>query len=423
MDHQPALDQVYAASGIGRHPVEPPASEPRFPAEDGGQSLLQMAQSDFDAALQLLADRAQYITGASGAAIALRHADSTDMLCRASAGLNAPELGAVLSMEDGLSGTSVRTRQALLCGDAENDPRVNREGCRQLGIASVVIMPIMSEGHVLGVFELFSGKTHAFDQRDLAALQRLSEMVETAVRHAIAAQAAVESIAAPAVTAQPELDEAESTFAEAQPAILQTVFAQPAPPEKSGTQEPQLAADLAEAAVAKKVEAVAPKKPTFWTATAQAKEPITHNADSVAIPPMLRKLQKCQACGFPVSQGRTFCVECEEKKWRGQPLVQPPVISEPPAEFSLIDRSKPSAAIAADADLEQHSVQSSNTEASAVEIETVSEQPVNSADEVRFLNAAMPPESWFAAHKYIVGALLLVIVLIGVLIGAIAWLR
>ena len=110
------------------------------------------------------------------------------MVCRASAGSNAPELGALLSMEFGLSGESVRTCQALRCDDTETDPRVNREGCRQLGIASVVVMPIVMEQQVLGVFELFSGKPHAFEERDLSALQRLSEMVETAVRHAMAAQ-------------------------------------------------------------------------------------------------------------------------------------------------------------------------------------------------------------------------------------------
>ena len=42
----------------------------RFPGEDGGKSLTEMARRDLDATLQLLAERAQYITGASGAAIA-----------------------------------------------------------------------------------------------------------------------------------------------------------------------------------------------------------------------------------------------------------------------------------------------------------------------------------------------------------------
>src|SRR5438270_640156 len=154
----------------------------RFPGEDGGRSLGDMAQRDLDAALQLLADRAQYITGASGAAIALRRNGMNDMLCRASTGSNAPELGALLSTEFGLSGESVRTRKALRCDDAERDARVNRDVCRQLGISSVVVMPVVHDDEVLGVFELFSGKTNAFGERDLSAVQRLGQMVETAVQ-------------------------------------------------------------------------------------------------------------------------------------------------------------------------------------------------------------------------------------------------
>jgi len=156
----------------------------RFPGEDGGHSLAQMAQRDLDAALQLLADRAQYITGATGAAIALRRDGRNDMLCRASIGTNAPELGALLSTEFGLSGESVRTRQLLRCDDAERDARVNREVCRDMGIASVLVMPVVNDDQVLGVFEIFSGKANAFGERDLSAVQRLSEMVETAVRMA-----------------------------------------------------------------------------------------------------------------------------------------------------------------------------------------------------------------------------------------------
>src|SRR3954451_6217400 len=182
----------------------------RFPGEDGGRSLGEMAQRDLDAALQLLADRAQYITGASGAAIALRRNGMKDMLCRASTGSNAPELGALLSSEFGLSGESVRTRKPLRCDDAERDARVNREVCRHLGIASVVVMPVVHDDEVLGVFELFSGKTNAFGERDLSAMQRLGEMVETAVRLAQLTVALPESLKAHessiagATTAAPE---------------------------------------------------------------------------------------------------------------------------------------------------------------------------------------------------------------------------
>ena len=114
---------------------------PRFPGEDGGRSPAEMAYSDLDAALQLLAERAQYITGANGAAIALRRGQHNDMLCRASVGPNAPELGALLSMEYGLSGESVRTHKPLRCDDTERDPRVNREGCRTTPV-SISCAPI-----------------------------------------------------------------------------------------------------------------------------------------------------------------------------------------------------------------------------------------------------------------------------------------
>src|SRR5579863_6241522 len=167
------------SAGIAAASAHPQSAEPapRVPGEDGGRSLAEMAHLDLDAALQLLAERAQYITGATGAAIALRRGEHNDMLCRASAGSNAPELGALLSMDYGLSGECVRTRQLLRCDDAERDPRVNYEVCHELGIASVVVMPILSRQQILGVFELLSGEPRAFKERDLSALVRLSAMV------------------------------------------------------------------------------------------------------------------------------------------------------------------------------------------------------------------------------------------------------
>src|ERR1700730_11458203 len=184
LDQRPAatgIEPLEAASDLKNPSINPRPGVP-FPGEDRGHSLAEMARCDLDAALQLLTDRAQYITGASGAAIALRRDGKNDMLCRATTGSNAPELGALLSTEAGLSGESVRTRQMLRCDDAERDVRVNREVCRQLGIASVVVMPVVNDDEVLGVFELFSGKANAFGARDVSAVQRLSEMVETALR-------------------------------------------------------------------------------------------------------------------------------------------------------------------------------------------------------------------------------------------------
>ncbi len=386
--------------------------EPRFPGEDGGQSLAKMAQIDLDAALQLLAERAQYITGASGAAIALRRGEHADMLCRASAGSNAPELGALLSMEYGLSGESVRTRQALRCNDTEVDPRVNREGCRQLGIASVVVMPIVSEQQVIGVFELFSGQPRAFEERDLSALQRLSEMVETAVRHAVAAQSM------PAIPAIQEPGGAEVQLSE------DVIVAESLPVESAGTVPGADLAPLppeAEKTVQEKAEpGPAPKNPLFWSAAMQISAGIAGHADAIAesipVPAELRNLQKCKACGFPVSQGRIFCVECEEKQWRGQRLPQPA------ASANLMAHAQPQQepqAMQAMGNSLDVSVSKDNSSMQTPGVQTAALEDVSSSDiSPLSLSSAAPSESWFAANKYMLAALAVAIV-----IAAIVWLR
>src|SRR5215468_4327324 len=157
------------------------AGSVRFPAEDGGRSLAEMAERDLAATLQLLAERAQYITGATGAAIALR--DHEEMVCRASAGTSAPAVGTLLQINSGLSGESVRTRQTLRCDDSSTDTRVNRESCEALGIRSVVVMPLLRGEEVIGVFELFSDQPNVFETRDIAALERMGAMVHAALEH------------------------------------------------------------------------------------------------------------------------------------------------------------------------------------------------------------------------------------------------
>jgi len=166
-----------AAAAVARQLSK--SSELRFPGEDGGQSLAAWARRDLEATLQLLADRAQYITGGSGAAIALRDGDL--IMCRASSGPSAPQVGSYFEVSSGLSGESVRTRKTLRCDDAMTDPRVNHDSCKALGIASFAVMPLIRDDEVIGIFEIFSNQPRAFQERDLLALERMGEMVNTAL--------------------------------------------------------------------------------------------------------------------------------------------------------------------------------------------------------------------------------------------------
>jgi GAF domain len=410
----------------------------RFPGDDGGGSLAEVAQSDLDAALQLLADRAQYITGAGGAAIALRRSGKNDLLCRASSGTNAPELGALLSTEFGLSGESVRTRQPLCCDDAERDARVNREVCRELGIASVVVMPVVNDDQVLGVFELFSGKVHAFGERDLSALHRLSEMVETAVRLAHAAESLPQQLQSadvrPAaaeddlILQEPEVEvepRVETKAPEASVLSANNV----APPVSPAMQTP------AETAPESAPSKAPVEKRLFWSAALSAAEAVpAAEHDQSHVPPVLRNLRKCEACGFPVSAGRALCVECEEKKWRGQlkprlraqPLKksapEPPAAQEPRKETVAL---KESAGARLDVPTEARKssepavAASTVPDSTAVTAAVASEVRAASAPAFVFSAGLEPSQSWFSANKYILLALLSV----GAVIAAVLLLR
>jgi putative methionine-R-sulfoxide reductase with GAF domain len=138
--------------------------------------------SDLDRALQLLAERAQTFTRATGAAIALT--EGASMICRASAGQDAPGLGARFSIGSGFSGECVRAGQLLRCDDSETDPVVDRESCRLLGIRSMIAVPIRWDDAVIGLLEVFSPEPYAFSSNDPIALKRLAGMCSTAVRHA-----------------------------------------------------------------------------------------------------------------------------------------------------------------------------------------------------------------------------------------------
>lgn len=111
-------------------------------------------------------------TGATGAAIALARGE--EMVCRATAGADAPDLGVCLDPNHGLSGSCILTRQLQQCTDTETDPRVDPDACRQLGVRSIAVLPLVRGSELLGVFEILSSRPNAFGQEELDSLQALS---------------------------------------------------------------------------------------------------------------------------------------------------------------------------------------------------------------------------------------------------------
>ena len=109
---------------------------------------------DLEPAISVIAERAQTLTGASGAAIALRKGD--EMVCRARAGRTAPDLGVRLQSDSGISADCIRTGEVVLCHDAEKNPQVDLAACQRLGVRSILAAPLRHFRRTLGVFEVFS---------------------------------------------------------------------------------------------------------------------------------------------------------------------------------------------------------------------------------------------------------------------------
>src|SRR5262249_645677 len=93
---------------------------------------------DPEVVLNAIVECAQTLTGASGAALAMGREGV--VVCRARNGETAPEIGARLSVDSGISGECLRTGKVLRCDDAQKDYRTDPQVCRRLGLRSIAVV-------------------------------------------------------------------------------------------------------------------------------------------------------------------------------------------------------------------------------------------------------------------------------------------
>ncbi len=125
-----------------------------------------------DLALHELVVAATTLTHASAAAVAL--ARGNEMVCRATTGEHAPDLGIPIHTRTGLSGACVRSRRAQYCRDTESDERVDPDVSHLLGIRSILVVPILERDVAIGILEAFSSDPSAFSDADEMHLQEFA---------------------------------------------------------------------------------------------------------------------------------------------------------------------------------------------------------------------------------------------------------
>jgi putative methionine-R-sulfoxide reductase with GAF domain len=294
-------------------PAQPENALPQGDPNPAGAARA-LGEKDLESALQLLVERARYITGATGAALALQQ--DTEMVCVASSGTSAPAIGARLQVASGLTGEAVSRKQLLRCDNAESDARVNLDTCHELGIASIVVLPLVSRaGQVRGLFELFSDHPYAFEERDLSALERMADLTRTALE--LSEKRSVKIIV-------PKRPPDQKPPAEQKAVVEQKASAeQPVSPPTIPAKTAPAATPAAEVAVVAKPEPVIAPPPAVEVPAASTEISVpaslstvatASEAPTTAVPDAMRRVQKCASCGFPISEGRTLCVDCEQKR-------------------------------------------------------------------------------------------------------------
>jgi len=131
-----------------------------------------------DIILGAIAEAAQSLTNAAGAALAVQ--SEGGYVCRSRSGDIAPSLGAQLKLDSGISGECLRTGNALRCDDTQNDYRVDPEVCFRMGIRSIAVTPLRGRRGPIGILEVFSNHSNAFTTEHADFLNRLAVIAEAA---------------------------------------------------------------------------------------------------------------------------------------------------------------------------------------------------------------------------------------------------
>jgi len=144
----------------------------------------EIAASDLDllATMQLIAERSQELTCASGAVVEIVEED--ELVYHVATGDATPYLGMRIEQGSSLSGLCVTEERLLRSDDTANDPRVDAEACKRVNAASMICVPLLHRREVVGVLKVYSGVVGNFDDEAVEALELLTDLIAAHISHA-----------------------------------------------------------------------------------------------------------------------------------------------------------------------------------------------------------------------------------------------
>jgi hypothetical protein len=143
------------------------------------QHQIQVHHLDPKASIELIAERAQQITHADGAAVGL--VEQENLVYWAGTGSATRLTGTRVKMAFCLAADCVNAGTTLQCPDIRNDIRLDHEICRWQGINAVIAVPIFYDGKPAGCVELHFANPNSYHEHDVRTCQLMAGLVSEAL--------------------------------------------------------------------------------------------------------------------------------------------------------------------------------------------------------------------------------------------------
>ncbi len=232
------------------------------------QKLIQTLQLDLAAAAELVAERVQKITHASGTAIGIIEKDQ--LFYRSATGSAALDAGTRVSLNSALSAECLSKGSALSYPDVTPNLHVRSELFRNRDVKAFIAVPVYHAGQVAGVLELRFARPNSFREADL----RTAELMAGLLSEAMVTAARMKWKEALASERQSMLEALERIKPQ-----IERLGSESAPPENSAAARPQ----------------------------ASVLEPSVTRRE----PPPFRAADTCSSCGSDFfDEGESFCGIC-----------------------------------------------------------------------------------------------------------------
>jgi PAS domain S-box-containing protein len=150
------------------------------------QAVLEVEQAvtaaglDSNMVMRVITERSRALTGATGAVIEV--IEGEELVPTVHVGTEAPRL----RLDNSLAGICIKTGELQQSDDTFNDSRIQHNFYRELGIHSLLMVPLRDEQRILGVLKVVSPEVGAFSDRDAKALRLLGGLMGAALGHAAA---------------------------------------------------------------------------------------------------------------------------------------------------------------------------------------------------------------------------------------------